>query len=126
MRMIGRLTTAAMMLACLAVAGLAQDSTQVLRQNDPGVTAPGLVKDVKPVYTDEAKEAGIQGVVELEAVVLTDGTVGDITITRSLDRKYGLDQQAILALKQWVFSPGKKDGKAVPVAVTIEMTFTLK
>jgi TonB family protein len=126
MSLIGRLIAAATIVACLAAAGFAQDSTQVLRQNDPGVTAPGLVKDVKPVYTDEAKEAGIQGTVELEAVVLTDGTVGDITVTRSLDRKYGLDQQAILAMKQWLFSPGKKDGKAVPVAITVEMTFTIK
>jgi protein TonB len=125
MRVIGRLTVAALVLAWVAT-GFAQDSTQVPRQNDPGVTAPGLVKDVKPVYTDEAKEAGIQGTVELEAVVLTDGTVGDITVTRSLDRKYGLDQQAVLALRQWLFSPGKKDGKTVPVAVTVEMTFTLR
>jgi protein TonB len=126
MRVIGCLTAAAVMFACLAAAGFAQDSTQVLRQNDPDVTAPGLVKDVKPVYTDEAKEAGIQGTVELEAIVLTDGTVGDISVTRSLDRKYGLDQQAIVAMKQWLFSPGKKDGKAVPVAITVEMTFTIK
>jgi protein TonB len=126
MRVIGCLTAAAVMFACLAAAGFAQDSTQVLRQNDPDVTAPGLVKDVKPVYTDEAKEAGIQGTVELEAIVLTDGTVGDISVTRSLDRKYGLDQQAIVAMKQWLFSPGKKDGKAVPVDITVEMTFTIK
>ncbi len=85
-----------------------------------------LSKDVKPVYTKEAKDAGVQGIVELEAVVLVDGTVGDITVTRSLDQKYGLDQQAVLAMKQWVFEPGKKDGKAVPIVVTVEMTFTLK
>jgi protein TonB len=126
MRVIGRLTAAVMMLAWLAAAGYAQDSTQLPRQNDPGVTPPAVLKDVKPVYTEAAKEAGVQGTVELEAVVLTDGTVGDITITKSLDRKYGLDEEAFAALKQWRFTPGKKDGKTVPVLVTIEMTFTLR
>src|SRR6266540_1302863 len=107
MRMMWRLMAAAMLLAWLPAAAFAQDSTQLLRQNDPGVVPPVLSKDVKPVYTKEAKDAGVQGIVELEAIVLVDGTVGDITVTRSLDQKYGLDQQAVLAMKQWVFEPGK-------------------
>ncbi len=126
MRTLWRLIIAAMLLVALPAAALAQDSTQLLRQSDPGVVAPVLSKDVKPVYTKEAMDAAVQGTVELEAVVLVDGSVGDITVTRSLDQKYGLDQQAVLAMKQWVFEPGKKDGKAVPVVVTVEMTFTLK
>jgi TonB family protein len=123
---IGRLMAAALIVGGLAVAGFAQDSAQLPRQNDPGVTPPRVVKDVKPVYTKEAMEAGIQGTIDLEAVVLTDGTVGEITVTRSLDQKYGLDQQAMIALKEWQFAAGRKDGKAVPVVVTIEMTFILK
>ena len=126
MGVIGRLFAAAIVVAGVAAGSQAQDAARLPRQNDPGVTPPGLVKDVKPVYTEAAKEAGIQGVVELEAVVLTDGTVGDITVTRSLDQKYGLDEQSIAALKQWLFTPGKKDGKVVPVLVTVEMTFTVR
>lgn len=126
MHVIGRRIALTMLLTWLPAAALAQGSAQLLRQNDPGVTPPVLSKDVKPVYTREAQEAGIQGHVELEAVVRVDGTVGEITITKSLDRKYGLDDQAVLAMKQWLFEPGKKDGTAVPVVVTIEMTFTLK
>jgi TonB family protein len=53
-----------------------------------------------------------------------DGTVGDVNVTRSLDTKY-LDAEAVKAVKQWTFKPGMKDGKAVPVLVTIEMAFTL-
>ncbi len=37
-----------------------------------------------------------------------------------------LDKQAIAALEQWEFKPGTREGKPVPVRVTIEMTFTLK
>ena len=47
-------------------------------------------------------------------------------ISKSLDPEYGLDQQAMDAAKQWKFTPGMKDGKAVDVQVTIEMRFALK
>ena len=62
----------------------------------------------------------------MAVVVLSDGTVGDVTVLRSLDTTFGLDAQAVLAAKQWVFNPGMKDGVAVAVRVTIEMTFTLR
>ena len=50
----------------------------------------------------------------------------DVSVKRSLDPTYGLDQQAVKAARQWKFKPGTKDGKAVPVRVSLEMTFTLK
>jgi len=87
---------------------------------------PVLTKEVAPVYTAEAKEKRIQGVVRVDAVVLTDGTVGEVTVTKSLDQKYGLDEQAITCVKQWQFKPGTKDGKPVDVRVSIEVSFTLK
>ena len=37
-----------------------------------------------------------------------------------------LDEQALLAVKQWRFDPGTRDGKPVPVLVMIEMTFALR
>jgi protein TonB len=92
----------------------------------PGVTMPAIVKEVKPDYTPEAKKAGIQGNVEMSVVVKDDGTVGDVRVSKSLDEKYGLDAQAVNAMKQWLFKPGSKDGKPVPVRVSVEMTFRLK
>ena len=89
-----------------------------------GVSAPILVKEVKPQYTVEAKKAKIQGTVTLECVVKTDGTVGEVEVITSLDA--GLEQEAIKAVKQWRFEPGTKDGKPVPVLITLEMTFTLR
>ncbi len=87
---------------------------------------PQVIREVKAYYTEEAKQAGIQGTVLLNAEVLTDGTVGEVTVKQSLDTKYGLDEQAIKALKQWLFRPGTKGGKPVAVRVDVEMTFTLK
>jgi len=90
-----------------------------------GVSIPTVVKEVKPIYTAEAIRNRIQGSVLLGAIVLPNGTVGEVTVLRSLDTTFGLDAQAVLAAKQWVFNPGTKDGQPVAVRVTIELTFTL-
>ena len=89
-----------------------------------GVKSPVLIKEVKPRYTKAAMDRKVQGTVEVDAVVLKDGTVGDVTIKRSLDED--LDQEAIKATKQWRFKPGTKDGEAVSVQVQVELTFTLR
>ncbi|HSC28728.1 MAG TPA: TonB family protein [Vicinamibacterales bacterium] len=91
-----------------------------------GVVSPVLIKEVKPEYTGEAMRAKIQGVVFLEAVVMQDGSVGSVRITRSLDPTFGLDEKAIQAIRQWRFRPGTRFGQTVPVLVEIEMTFTLR
>ena len=90
-----------------------------------GVSLPVLVRNVKPVYTAQALAAHVQGVVLLSAVVLADGTVGEVTVVRSLDTQYGLDNSAVSAARQWLFNPGTKDGIAVAVRVSIEMSFTI-
>jgi protein TonB len=93
-----------------------------------GVTSPVLIKEVKPNYTGDAMRAKLQGIVEMEAVVLADGTVDPnrIKITRSLDSTFGLDAQAVIAVKQWRFRPGTYKGQPVPVLVNVELTFTLR
>jgi outer membrane biosynthesis protein TonB len=46
-------------------------------------------------------------------------------VTRSLDQKFGLDQEAIKAASAWRFKPGTLSGRAVPVMITMELQFTL-
>ena len=92
----------------------------------PGVTSPRLIKTSKPRYTDEAKFAAIQGLVLLEAVIETDGRVGEVRVSGSLDRDFGLDEAAVKTLKTWLFVPAKKEGIPVRVLVEVEMTFTLR
>ena len=70
--------------------------------------------------------AKVQGSVWIEAVVMPDGSVGDVRITKSLDRIFGLDEEALRATKQWRFLPGTRFGQPVPVLVVIELTFTLR
>lgn len=95
-----------------------------LRVNSPGVIKPTVEREVKPKYTRDAMARGAQGAVWLDAVVLTDGTVGSICVSKPLDRD--LDLQAIAAARKWRFKPATRDGVKVPVLVTIELTFTLK
>jgi TonB family protein len=91
-----------------------------------GVSEPKLVREVKPNYTADAMRAKLQGVVELEAIVNPDGSVDRVRVTRSLDSTFGLDQEAIKAVRQWRFLPGTLKGQPVPVRVSVELTFTLR
>lgn len=91
-----------------------------------GITLPEVITEVKPAYTAEAMRAKVQGVVWLECIVMPDGTVGNVKITKSLDPVFGLDEQAIAAARKWRFKPGMRQGQPVPVIITIELTFTLR
>jgi periplasmic protein TonB len=91
-----------------------------------GITLPSVMREVKPAYTADAMRAKVQGSVWLECIVMPDGSVGDVKVTRSLDPIFGLDQEAIKAAKQWRFRPGMRQGEPVPVIITIELTFTLR
>jgi TonB family protein len=89
------------------------------------VSAPRLIREVKPGYTGDAMRARIQGVVRLQAIVMPDGSVGKTRIIRSLDRTFGLDDEAQKTARQWRFQPGQLAGHPVPVLVEIELAFTL-
>jgi TonB family protein len=71
-------------------------------------------------------QAKVQGTVFLECVVMPDGTIGDVSVVRSLDPVFGLDKEAVKTVKQWRFRPGMKDGTPVPVLIKVEMSFTLR
>jgi protein TonB len=116
----GILTAAALALT-LAGAPAAQDPVY---QPGEGIKNPVVVKEVKPNYTGSAMRRKVRGTVELSAIVLKDGTVGDVAVKRSLDEE--LDQEAIKAVKQWEFKPGTKDGDPVNVRVSIDLTFTYR
>jgi len=78
------------------------------------------------VTSPEAMQARIQGIVRLEVVVLEDGSVEEVTVVQSLDPLYGLDDEAVKAMKEWRFEPAMKDGQAVAVVVPVEMSFSLR
>jgi protein TonB len=88
-----------------------------------GVSQPTLLSKVEPEYSEEARKAKFQGAVILQIVVDEKGLPRDIKIIRPLG--LGLDQKAVEAVEKWRFTPGKKDGKPVPVYAQIEVNFRL-
>lgn len=91
-----------------------------------GTSWPKLLLEVKPNYTADAMRAHVEGMVELEIVVLPDGSVGRVNILRSLDGTFGLDQEAIKAVRLWRFEPARQLGKAVASRVGVELSFKLR
>jgi TonB family protein len=83
-----------------------------------------LLRQTDPEYTAAAASAGLQGVVTLAIVVNERGEVGDANVVQGL--RLGLNEQAIAAVKKWKFRPAFKDGKPVPAAITVELTFRLQ
>ena len=90
-----------------------------------GVVPPTLLKEVKPKYTAEGLRLKIQGTVVLEVVVSREGIPLAIRVTRSLDSG-GLDQEAITAVREWRFTPGRIGDTPVDVLVTILLDFNVR
>jgi protein TonB len=113
-------------LALVLVAGgaAAQDATVYKPGN--GVSLPQVTRQVQPQYTQEAMSQMIEGEVLLDVVVSPDGSVGEVKVKESLDAVYGLDEEAVKAMKQWQFKPGTKDGKPVAGRVDVKRRFTLR
>jgi TonB family protein len=86
------------------------------------VREPKKIRDVKPVYPPEALAAGVRGVVIIEAVIGTDGTVSDARILRSVPL---LDQAALDAVRQWQFTTTYLNGVATPVIMTVTVNFSM-
>jgi TonB family protein len=89
-----------------------------------GITAPAIVREVKPDYTEEGRRRHLEGDVVLEIVVRSDGSVGSVKLLQGLGA--GLDERAMDAVRQWRFSPAKRYGVPVDVVVEVAMEFKLR
>lgn len=89
-----------------------------------GITPPGLLHEVKPDYTEDARRLGVRGDVVMEIVVRRDGRVGDVRVLQGLG--HGLDERAVAAVRGWTFSPATRHGTPVDVIVEVAMEFKLR
>jgi protein TonB len=87
------------------------------------IKAPTKIKDVAPVYPSIAQSARKEGTVIIELLVGTDGRVKDAKVIRSVPL---LDQAALDAVKQWVYTPTLLNGVPQEVYYNITVTFSLK
>jgi len=94
-----------------------------VRQAGTDVPPPKRTKFVSPVYPPEAQAAGQRGIVILEIVVGVSGQVESVNVVRSVPP---FDEAATSAVRQWVYEVTRVDGKAVPVRLTVPITFALR
>lgn len=97
------------------------DSSSAYR---PGVTLPTCVYCPDPQYTDEAREAKLQGRVTLRVLVGADGRASQIQLVQGIGM--GLDDRSVQSVRSWKFTPAR-DGarRAVPQWINIEIIFRL-
>ena len=86
------------------------------------VQAAKLISQPKPIYPPAAKEARIQGVVQLLATIAKDGTVKDLQVILGDPL---LVEAAMSAVQQWVYQPTLLNGNPVEVVTQIDVNFTL-
>src|SRR6202165_1903407 len=87
-----------------------------------GVTGGQLLHRVAPVYPAQARLLRLEGTVILAAVIMEDGTVGDVNV---VEGSTVLAQSAVDAVKHWRYKPYELDGKPVKneTRITIEFKF---
>ena len=101
-------------------------ASEVLTPNTPGLEMPVFIKKTAPNYPRQALRAGLQGYVILHATLTRQGTVEDIEILRELAKnKFGFEEAAIEALKNWTFIPGHLNNQDVNVRLVLRIDFRL-
>jgi protein TonB len=88
-----------------------------------GVSAPVPLNTVEAEFSDEARKAKYQGIVTVEIIVDAQGNPQNPRVVRPLGM--GLDEKAIEAVRKYRFKPAMKDGKPVPVKISVEINFRL-
>jgi protein TonB len=88
-----------------------------------GVSAPVLIYDPDPEFSDEARRAKYQGICLVGLIVDAQGNPQQVHVVRPLGM--GLDEKAIEAVRQYKFKPAMFKGKAVPVEINIEVNFRI-
>jgi protein TonB len=87
------------------------------------IDAPIRTTYKAPVYPPLAQAARVDGTVILEATIDAQGVVQNVRVLRSVPL---LDAAAIEAVRQWRYTPTRLNGQAVPVIMTVTVTFSLK
>jgi len=100
----------------------AEKNEQPEVQPAPTAAEQGLLYRVEPIYPEEARQQGIQGLVVLDVYIGAAGTVDDVHLVSGPPQ---LTQAAVAAVKQWRFNPRQLNGHAVPMQTRITLNFRL-
>ncbi len=88
-----------------------------------GVSAPQVIYQVEPEFSEEARKAKVAGNVLVNLWVDTNGLPSHVHVIRGVGM--GLDEKAVEAVKQYKFKPAMENGKPVLVELNIEVNFQI-
>jgi TonB family protein len=98
----------------------------VMPEGTPGLVLPRLIsKCSEPLYPVLAARIGLQGVVVLRALITEQGEVASIELFQAPRPDLGFSDSAIAALSCWVYEPGRYQGRAVAVSLTVIVDFEI-
>ncbi len=103
-------------------ANAAQPPAQAIRVGG-NIQAAKLISQSRPAYPQAAKDARIQGTVFLQALILANGTMGEVEVLSAPDPS--LAEAAVAAVRQWIYQPTLLNGNPVDVITKITVNFTL-
>jgi periplasmic protein TonB len=87
------------------------------------VSAPVVIYQVDPEFSEEARKAKFSGNVEVYLIVDANGMPKNVRVVRGVGM--GLDEKAVDAVRQYRFKPATQNGKAVPVDLYIDVNFQI-
>jgi TonB family protein len=88
-----------------------------------GVSAPVVIHQVDPEFTEQARQQNYQGTVAIQLIVDAQGNPQDVHVARHLGQ--GLDEKAVAAVRQYRFRPAMYQGRPVAVQMIVEVDFRL-
>jgi len=87
--------------------------------------APAIAEYTTPaLYSDQARRLGIEGIVTIAVRVDERGELTSARVANGLG--FGLDQNALVAVRQWRFRPGMNQGRPVAMDAEVDIEFNLK
>jgi TonB family protein len=101
----------------------ASGSRDAIRVGTNGpIPLPARVHNVPPEYPASARSQRIEGIIELDILIGTNGTVEELRILKGIPQ---LNDAATTAVRQWRYSPTVINGVAVPVRLIVKVSFVL-
>jgi TonB family protein len=108
----------------------AQDSHKWLEPTDqtlvhpgPGVNGPKILKNVVPASNDYAQKGEVAGVASYKVILDPNGKILAVAVYRPIG--FGLDENAVTAIRNSSFAPATKDGKAVSSVIDVAVNFRI-
>ena len=93
------------------------------RMDATNTLPPKLIRQVEPLFREAVRSEKVSGTVTLKFFATTSGTVADISVAKSVG--FGLDEDAVTALRQYRFAPAQYMGRDVGAELSSEINFQI-